>query len=412
MNATTYSYFTQYGCWSTSPYLLSSGGNCCPQCLMTSSAGNNVTICPGNSTTLNGSSTPPASSYSWFPTTGLSNPNIANPVASPTQTTTYYLMASDGMGCTATDSVTVSVVNAQASVPTFPGVCEGSDAFALTGGSPSGGSWSGTGVQSGSFDPVQAGPGSHTLTYTAVDGNGCTVSGQTVVEVYPLPQASIGAFGPFCSHDSVFTLNVGTPAGGYYNGVGVLNGMFFPSVPTPGTHVLQYVYVDTNGCSDTTTMNFGVNANPATPSISQIGVDSLMASVPGDSFVWLLNGQLHVINGQTIQAPQTGAYTVIVWENGCASDPSTVYNIVIQSLDLGHGLVLEAWPNPTGGVLHVACKGVEFGVEVLDVQGKAVVPMRRVAGQGDVDLSGLPAGVYLMRVNVEGRMGTMRVVRE
>ncbi len=46
--------------------------------------------------------------YSWNPATGLSNPNIANPLASPNTTTTYILTTKhDGGGCTSTDTVTV-----------------------------------------------------------------------------------------------------------------------------------------------------------------------------------------------------------------------------------------------------------------------------------------------------------------
>ena len=53
-------------------------------------AGSDVTICQGDSTQLNASG---GLIYTWTPTTGLSNPNIANPIAKPTQTTTYYVSA-------------------------------------------------------------------------------------------------------------------------------------------------------------------------------------------------------------------------------------------------------------------------------------------------------------------------------
>jgi hypothetical protein len=53
-------------------------------------AGSDVTICSGNSTTI-GTSAVSGYSYAWYPTTGLNNPNIAQPTASPTTTTTYTL---------------------------------------------------------------------------------------------------------------------------------------------------------------------------------------------------------------------------------------------------------------------------------------------------------------------------------
>lgn len=46
--------------------------------------------------------------YSWSPTTGLSNSNISNPIASPSTTTTYTMTATRN-GCSATDSVVVTV---------------------------------------------------------------------------------------------------------------------------------------------------------------------------------------------------------------------------------------------------------------------------------------------------------------
>jgi gliding motility-associated-like protein len=49
-------------------------------------AGNNVSICPGQSTQLNATG---GLIYSWSPVTGLDNPNISNPVATLATTTTY-----------------------------------------------------------------------------------------------------------------------------------------------------------------------------------------------------------------------------------------------------------------------------------------------------------------------------------
>ncbi len=50
--------------------------------------------------------------YSWLPTAGLSNPDIANPLALPDTTTTYYLTAmSKGGGCIRLDTVIVKAFN-------------------------------------------------------------------------------------------------------------------------------------------------------------------------------------------------------------------------------------------------------------------------------------------------------------
>jgi len=55
--------------------------------------------------------------------------------------------------------------------------------FALTGGAPSGGTYSGPGVSNGIFDPAAAGLGTHTITYTYTDLNLCTNSAENTITV-------------------------------------------------------------------------------------------------------------------------------------------------------------------------------------------------------------------------------------
>lgn len=70
-------------------------------------AGPNVTICPGASTTLNATG---ASQYAWTPGGTLSNPMIANPVASPVITTTYTVSGTSQCAAgTSVDSITVTI---------------------------------------------------------------------------------------------------------------------------------------------------------------------------------------------------------------------------------------------------------------------------------------------------------------
>ena len=68
---------------------------------------------------------------------------------------------------------------------TFTNVCDDTPVFQLTGGSPSGGTYSGTGVSGGNFDPSVAGVGTHTITYSYTNGNGCTGSQSQSLVVDP-----------------------------------------------------------------------------------------------------------------------------------------------------------------------------------------------------------------------------------
>ena len=71
-------------------------------------AGQNAIIASGQSVVLNGTGT---GTYHWTPAKGLSNTTIANPVASPTISTTYTLLVTDPSGCFATDTVRVIFIN-------------------------------------------------------------------------------------------------------------------------------------------------------------------------------------------------------------------------------------------------------------------------------------------------------------
>lgn len=71
---------------------------------------------------------------------------------------------------------------------TFPDVCQLGKSFLLTGGTPSGGYYTGPGVINGYFYPSSAGAGTHTLTYTVYIG-GVAQTATTTIKVNPRPSS-------------------------------------------------------------------------------------------------------------------------------------------------------------------------------------------------------------------------------
>ena len=67
---------------------------------------NDTFYCEGLSMQLNASG---ASSYNWSPSIGLSNTNIGNPVASPVNSQIYMVTGTDAFGCTASETVSITV---------------------------------------------------------------------------------------------------------------------------------------------------------------------------------------------------------------------------------------------------------------------------------------------------------------
>ena len=69
-------------------------------------AGNDTLVVPDTFFNLNGSG---GTSYSWMPATGLSDPEISNPMATISDETVYHLTVTTAEGCTDTASVHISV---------------------------------------------------------------------------------------------------------------------------------------------------------------------------------------------------------------------------------------------------------------------------------------------------------------
>lgn len=132
----------------------------------------------------------------------------------------------------------------------FNAVCLDALSFALTGGLPTGGSYSGVGVSGGNFDSINAGVGVHTITYAYTNTNGCENFATQTIEVYALPTVTLASFNTVNDSEPAFELTGGLPIGGTYNGNGVAGGFFDAAVAGIGVHTITYTYVDANGCEN------------------------------------------------------------------------------------------------------------------------------------------------------------------
>jgi hypothetical protein len=145
-------------------------------------AGNDVTICKDESTSLNASG---GVSYEWSPSTGLSNSGIFNPIANPTQTTTYTVTVTDSDGCTDQDDVEI-IVNAGpiANAGNNANVCQG-DGILLQASGGQFYEWSPiTGLDIHTIATPMATPTVTTIyTVTVTDGDGCTSSASVQITV-------------------------------------------------------------------------------------------------------------------------------------------------------------------------------------------------------------------------------------
>ncbi|MBV6652174.1 MAG: hypothetical protein KI786_00350, partial [Mameliella sp.] len=167
----------------------------------------------------------------------------------------------DPNGCTVTEDLVFEVVaNPVVAIIEPDPFCE-DDLPVVLEAFPPGGTWGGAVNSNGLFDPQQAGPGFHLVTYTFTDANFCTSTDDFLIEVAPPPFVFIDApMGPFCASSPPVPLT-GIPAGGTWGGAAELNGTFDPSGRTNGLYTATYTYTDPNGCTATATVDLEISSD-------------------------------------------------------------------------------------------------------------------------------------------------------
>ena len=289
---------------------------------------NNATICVGQSTVLTANG---ANTYSWTPNTNLSATTGTSVTANPVSTIVYTVTGTTtATGCsnTATSTVTVNslpIVNAGNNVV----LCNQPIPYSLTGFSPAGGTWTGTGVTpAGVFTPSAVGV--FVLTYTFTNGNNCTANDTMSVTVIAPQVANAGTGFSICINAAIANLVGATPAGGTWSGTGVVGSTFNPVTAGVGNFTLTYSF-GTGTCLSTDTIQVVVNPLPNVTVNSPtycFGNSALLTANGANTYVWSPATNLSATTGTSVTANpnSTTNYTVTgTAVTGCvASAVSTV----------------------------------------------------------------------------------------
>jgi hypothetical protein len=197
------------------------------------------------------------------PSGGLyAGPGVANneltPSAAGTVNVTYTY--TDGNGCSSTvpQSVTVNSLPV-VSVSNFADVCEGEDPIELTGGTPSGGIYSGSGVAGNFFNPSAAGTVSITYSYLETS-TGCSNADTASIVVNPTPVVAIADVVEGDPDVSSVTIDAGNPGSTYLWSTGETTQSI--SVSPSNTDVYTVTVTNASGCvgegSVTVTLSVGI----------------------------------------------------------------------------------------------------------------------------------------------------------
>jgi hypothetical protein len=275
-------------------------------------------------------------------------------------------------GCTSVASQTITVNQTPVvTLAVFNNVCSNAEPFALFGGSPANGTYSGPGVSiNGLFSPATAGVGTHDITYTFTQ-NGCTSFATQTITVVQAPSAIIivpNTGTQVCTGGSV-PLNVTAVSGAIYEWIRN-NNEIIPGATTESYNANQTgsyrVRITSNGCITTSA---AVNVTILEPaSIITTGslvplcanTTTVLQALPGYSgYQWYKDGV--ILTGQTspnLTVNATGDYTVQLTTNftNCQAITSTITRVEVASEITNNSIITQNQP---------LCSGISLIIEAL-----------------------------------------------
>lgn len=326
-------------------------------------AGIDQITCMGDSIQLNGNG---GVSYSWSPTSGLSDPNIPNPIAVISSTTTYTLTAWDQNGCSATDDVTISLASPglNLAISTSPASCAGcadgsASAIVSGGSSPYAYLWAAAPPNtSQTINGLTTG----TYTVTITDANGCTITRSFTI--------SVGQ----CMAD--FTLVPDTTLLHHYF---IINN-------SVGNAPIQYVWNWGDGTPQDSI------AYPS-HTFSNAGFYSMSLSISDSGNCT----STYVLNAQVLRTHNSIISVDVIAPLSTGINESLTNNNLI------------VYPNPATHKVNISSLQGST-IEIYNMQGEKVKALSDFSGNSTIDVSDFSDGIYLIRCrSIKGIYKTMFV---
>lgn len=311
----------------------------------------NAHICYGESVQIGLLPTgAPNITYQWSPSAGLSQTTVPNPIASPTVTTNYTLLISNGV-CTDTILQTVDVTNLQLQVSNDTTVCTVPASVVLVAnslGTPGDFHWS---SNRNFTDMLNSGPTNNSINvtvnqpttfYVKLEKNGCEVIDSVFIDLLSASVTITGSNFTCGGETLTLTANVSDPSINptfdWHPKPAIISGDGTPVIQTaPTTTTVYTLNVTTSaGCSFSLTHTIVVSTLPnaninatATPDTIPAGGNSQLNVTPGGyTYTWSPPTGLTNPNIQNpIASPEeTTTYIVTITDGPCSrSDTVTVF---------------------------------------------------------------------------------------
>lgn len=379
-------------------------------------AGNNAAICRGATTNLLASG---GNSYVWNNAATLSNANIANPVATPTITTTYTVTVTNANGCSATDNVTITVND-------LPIADAGQDVTICNGGTTelvaSGGTtyqWNNANTLTNATIATPFATPTATTTYsvTVTNANGCTASDNVTVNVSNSLSISITNDTTICEGDAIVLVAGGgntftwSPANGL-SSIDIANPLASPTATTT-----YAVTVSDGVCTGNATVTVTVDdAIEATVSNDTFAVVSDVAfTIPlfasgGDTYSWtpatglsnttVANPVFNPLDFNNLpnNTDTTISYVVTITRGTCVfiDTVNIQLTISINAKNIEAKEMFNIYPNPAKNTLYIESIKSINEVTIINSIGKQVAYFN--APPSTLNIAALDKGLYILKI--------------
>ncbi|MFM2387697.1 MAG: hypothetical protein RL660_2454 [Bacteroidota bacterium] len=338
------------------------------------------TVCLGQSTTLAASG---AISYVW------SGGIVNNTAFTPSTSTSYTVTGTDANGCTASTSITVTVINLVVQTSSPATVCQGlSTALSACCGTSY--SWSpSASLNNALIANPSASPIVNTIyTVLVTDVNGCTGTNTQAITVAPTPTVQISASNTSpCISD---TITLSASGASTYNwvptsGLSVASPSIAQAIINSATQTYTVIAVDNSGCTSSSTISIAGKAPIITITGNPVccpGQTTVLSASGAQSYSW--SGG--IVNNIPFSPAATTTYTVVGTDaNGCTSantftvsipqllveiiGPTQVCEGQSASLSAGGALTYYWTPTIENAIPFVPTSGGTYTVIAVDVNG-------------------------------------------
>ncbi|MBI1306641.1 MAG: T9SS type A sorting domain-containing protein [Bacteroidetes bacterium] len=352
-------------------------------------------------------------SYQW-----LNGPATQTYTPKPTKDTKYIVTVTDGYGCTANDTVSVTITPGppiKASNDTA--ICFGQKVTLHATGANSY-EWTG-GPKTADYNLFPIISKNYYVKGTGT--NGCYLSDSVFVTVANIPVIALREDTTICEGTSIPVKVLTADQVDYSWNTGEKTQQITASPKVKTTY--KVAVANTTGCAAEDSVVIDVNPLPRASiisSVNQKNVTFTNNSTGGKTYSWDFgDGKTSTSKNEFHKYDVHGTYTVkYSVTNECGSDDTT-FTIVIENIGIERVVwgEMEVKPNPTNDRINVSINASVSGnvqFDVYDLQGRRVrsQSMVLIGGKADseISLGELSDGVYMLHVTSEAGTMTHRIV--